>query len=394
MKKHIAIITSFLLLFAAFDSVALLTSAKAASQISVYDSIATPGKKGETNSDSKTTNVGESGAPFFAEVPMPKALNQYKPKDIKGHWASTYLLHFLYSDVLKGYKVSDTEYVVKPDNKITRAEFVTLLVRTLGLTSDKPGKTFIDVSKDDWFYEYVSTANALGIVKGINSQEFAPNRNVQRDEMAVMIIRAFQNTLTLTDTKINFKDVPANWWAKPEIDQAVKAKIINGYSDNTFRPKAPATRAEAVKMLFVGLVAQSSNIPKDADLINTVLHKDNELLNTLQSLDFTSSSKIVKKYNIGFARVMGQYDLSLYEETINKTNYLLDFKLIGEPKVEVLAKSNSIATVQLSNVKQQILKLNNDKEIIDELNQKINNIIYLRKMSNGQWKIYYNMPEL
>lgn len=393
MKKSLAIVTSFLLLSPVIDSVAI-TTVHAEAQAPVLDAVnQTANPVSEENQTTNPVPQDNGNQPFFYDLPLPEVMNQYIPGDIKDHWASTYLLHFIYGGILKGYEVSPGKYEIKPDNEITRAEFITLLIRTLGLTSDNPGKSFEDVPEDQWFYESISIASANGIVNGVDEQHFAPDRNVQRDEMAVMIIRAFKGTLNESGSLQTFMDVPSDWWAKPEIDEAVKANIINGYEDNTFRPEASAKRAEAVKMLFTALVGQNSNLPTDEDLSNTVINMDKELLSALQSHDFTLAGQIIEKYDIGYNQVMGNYELSLYQEVLNKEDNDLNFHTIGEYKVDILAKSNSIATVQLSNITHQIVKVK-DGTVITEYTEPVNNIIYLRKMPDGQWKAYYNMPDV
>ena len=389
MKKTLAFVTCFLLLFSAVDSVSMLRPVHAESQ--------TTGIKGFTSPAELSISGGKTGknqgVPFFYDVPLPEAINQYIPGDLRGHWAESYLLHFVYSDILKGYEVSKGKYEIKPEGKITRAEFVTLLVRALGLKNEGPGIYFDDVPTDQWFYEPISIASEKGIVNGVDAKHFAPERYVQRDEMAVMMIRAFKGTLDQSGSLKTFTDVPADHWAKEEIDEAVKANVINGYKDNTFLPKNPATRAEAVKMLFTALVAQNSNLPQDQELIDSVVNMDKELLEALQVMDFERAGEILDHYSFGFNKVMGSYGLALYQEILNKEDNLLNFTNIGDYKVDILAKSNGIASVKVSNVTHQIVKMKDDT-IIAEYKETLNNIIYLRKMADGQWKAYYNMPDV
>lgn len=57
-------------------------------------------------------------------------------------------------------------------------------------------------------------------------------------------------TENLRPTTVTFRDVPANSWAKPYIDEATSRGLINGYTDGTFKPDCPMTRAEFVTMLW------------------------------------------------------------------------------------------------------------------------------------------------
>lgn len=390
MKKIATFVTCFLLLFSAIDTLSTLKPVHAESQsstdIRAYSSTAELSGSEERKEENKES-------PFFYDVPFPEAIHQYIPGDLRGHWAESYLLHFLYGDILKGYEISKGKFEVKPENEISRAEFVTLLVRALNLKDGGPGITFEDVPHDEWFYDSIRIASGKGIVKGVDAKHFAPNRNVQRDEMAVMMIRAFKGTLDQSGSLKVFTDVPANHWAKREIDEATKAKVINGYEDNTFRPNNSAKRAEAVKMLFTALVAQHSNVPQDQKLIDTVVNMDKELQKAFQSLDFSRARNLVGHYSLGFNKVMEDYGISLYEEILNNEDLDLRFNITGDYKVDILAKSNAIASVNVSNVTHHIIKVKGDS-IIGEYKETLNNILYLRKMADGQWKVYYNMLDL
>lgn len=391
MKKPLAFITSFFLLFSVIDSVSMPPPIHAQTQ----EQEQATAIKGFSSPDELSISKGkkgmDQGLPFFYEVPLPETVFQYIPVDIRGHWAETYLLHFTYSDVLKGYKLNDLIYQMKPENKITRAEFVTLLVRALGLQSEGPGIQFADVPSNKWFSEPIRIASAKGIVKGVDANHFAPDRFVQRDEMAVMIIRAFKGTLDQSGSLKTFTDVPANHWARAEIDAAVKAKVINGYGNNTFLPKNPASRAEAAKMLFTALVAQKTNLPQNQTLVNTVVNMDKALIKALQAQNFAKARTIINLYSFGFNKEMENYGITLYQEILKREDIDLNFKTTGDYKVDVLAKSNSIASVKVSNITHHIEKIK-DNTVIKEYKETINNIIYLRKMANGQWKAYYNMP--
>lgn len=70
-----------------------------------------------------------------------------QPSDIKGHWAEKQINDWVNKDLAKGYPGG----TFKPDNSITRAEFITLVNRAFGFT-EKAQVSFSDVSSKDWFY--------------------------------------------------------------------------------------------------------------------------------------------------------------------------------------------------------------------------------------------------
>ncbi|BFT74638.1 S-layer homology domain-containing protein [Paenibacillus sp. P36] len=150
--------------------------------------------------------------------------------------------------------VTDTTF--GPSNPITRADFISLLVRTLGLKADyADGASFDDVKTSDYFFNSVSIARKLGITNGADGKQFMPNAPISRQDLMVMTVRTLQlsNKLVLTSEAsglgafIDNADV-ANY-AKESVAVLVKQGIISG--DGTrLRPTDSMTRAEAAKLLY------------------------------------------------------------------------------------------------------------------------------------------------
>lgn len=173
--------------------------------------------------------------------------------DTKNHWAKDYI-SFLTE---KGYITGKTADSFAPDDKITRAEFITILYRISGETAEFT-PAFTDVSENAWYAKGVSWANAKKITQGINENEFAPNQNITREQMATFITR-FASTLEINLKEDNnqqaFTDESSfSEWAISSIYAMQKAGIISGKDNNIFAPTDNATRAESAKMLAVLLM--------------------------------------------------------------------------------------------------------------------------------------------
>ena len=178
-----------------------------------------------------------------APTPTPKLINL---SDIKGHWAEVDINKLVASGAVEGYP--DGSF--KPNINITRAEFVTILVKAFNLEA-KTGKVFNDTS-DNWAKDYISTANAYGIVSGYSETTFGPNDFITREQMAVMIVKSAKLTEESGDT--SFADNESiSYWAKGAVTAAKNSGIINGYPDNTFKPGNNATRAEAATVIVRAL---------------------------------------------------------------------------------------------------------------------------------------------
>jgi len=130
-----------------------------------------------------------------------------------------------------------------PKSNITRAEFTKILVTVLGLdTTLANGASFKDVRANDWFYPYVNAANKAGLITGYNN-EFHPNDNITREQMAVTIVRA----LGIQESKSGaaIKDInKASAWAKKDIETVTALGLMTG-SGSLFNPKDVVTREMA-----------------------------------------------------------------------------------------------------------------------------------------------------
>ncbi|MNC24255.1 Endo-1,4-beta-xylanase A precursor [compost metagenome] len=150
-----------------------------------------------------------------------------------------------------------TENTFEADRSITRAEWASLLVRSLGLA--QTGKSsFRDVLPEHWYYTSVSAAVEAGIVNGYPDGSFRPDAPVTREEMAAMLVRALAFAgspaafLTAKQAEAvldRFNDSGSILWATQETAQAVQAGILQGHAAATLGASAPATRAEAATML-------------------------------------------------------------------------------------------------------------------------------------------------
>ncbi len=138
-----------------------------------------------------------------------------------------------------------------PNSNITRAQFVQVLANLEGIdTSDRNVPTvFSDVPSGKWFTVAVKWASENNIVSGMGQGKFAPNANVTREQMCLMLTNyaKFKNiTLTAVEAKENFADdAKISKWAKAAVYTCQQADIVNGKGAGLFDPQGTGTRAEA-----------------------------------------------------------------------------------------------------------------------------------------------------
>ena len=159
----------------------------------------------------------------------------------------------IYSLVEKGVIAEDPSKLFRPDDSITRQEYVKLLVTALDIYDASATCDFIDVGEEDWFYPYIASAVSKGLVKGISDTEFGTDSNITREDIATLTYRAAQSLgIQLGDSQPEkqFADAQSiSDYAREAIENMAKAGILNGYEDNTFRPKNTATRAESAVII-------------------------------------------------------------------------------------------------------------------------------------------------
>ncbi|MCF6096902.1 S-layer homology domain-containing protein [Thermovorax subterraneus] len=138
----------------------------------------------------------------------------------------------------------------EPGRAVTRAEFVTLMVKALGL-EPKTGRKgqFKDVKEDAWYANAVYTAADWGFVNGYEDGTFRPEGTITREEIAVILSRTFG--LASSGEKPDFKDRKTiSPWSEESVAAAVAGGLLKGFEDGTFRPKATASRAETVVIIY------------------------------------------------------------------------------------------------------------------------------------------------
>ena len=177
--------------------------------------------------------------------------------DITGHWAADNILFAASRGLLSG--TSDTTF--SPDTGMTRGMFVTALGRLAGINPDsyQTGK-FTDVKADAYYAPYVNWAAQTGIVEGVTATTFAPDTNINREQMAVIMknyAAKLGYDLPQTLKAVTFADnTQISSWAKDAVKSMQQAGILAGKVNNRFDPKGTATRAEVATVLrrFVEIV--------------------------------------------------------------------------------------------------------------------------------------------
>ncbi|MBP1990823.1 S-layer homology domain-containing protein [Paenibacillus eucommiae] len=172
--------------------------------------------------------------------------------DLEGHWAKADIELLASKGIIEGM---DEDHFV-PEAHVTRAQFAAMISRALKLKVATKQSPFTDVASASWYKDVVNNAYSAGIIQGITGTSFVPERDITREEMAVMIVRAttYASGSSVGENSnvavVTFADSEAiSIWARDGIQTAVRLGIINGRTEDKFVPHGQATRAEAATVI-------------------------------------------------------------------------------------------------------------------------------------------------
>ncbi len=190
-------------------------------------------------------------ASFFAiGVAQAETFPDVQPSD----WFYSYVEDLVALGVVNG---SMPEY--RPGDNVNRAEMAKLVVEAFDIDLVSPDEaTFKDVASGTWYYEYVETAAAHGIVGGYKDDEgaltgyYGPADAVTREQTAKMIVLGAPLELN-TNCGPSFPDVGVNRWSYEFVETLYVNSVVDGYPDGTFGSEASINRAEIAKIVSNGM---------------------------------------------------------------------------------------------------------------------------------------------
>lgn len=170
--------------------------------------------------------------------------------DTLTHWVNTELKVAAAHLIADGYP--DGTFL--PEGNVTRAEFVALLVRSMGLAPASGTTQFSDVAADAWYANLVKAGVDAKLINGMDATHFAPNAQITREQMLALLGRAATNAGIAKQGNLSFF-VDANAlssWSLSDAAAAYGAGLVNGEpagAGYALNPSDTATRAEAAAIL-------------------------------------------------------------------------------------------------------------------------------------------------
>lgn len=207
------------------------------------------GSNGSTDKD--PNNQGGKNPDDDIDKPLPESNSTFK--DIDDSFAKDQIIELANLGIIKGKSESKFE----PRLPITRMEFVSMIVRALGLESTgKKEVPFRDINLNRWYGDEFLAAWDNEVAHGFSSTMFKPNALINREQASKMLGNILQ-------TKKDANLVPfvdgneISKWALGEVLGLTEKDLISGYPDGTFRPKSNLTRAESAVLIFKTISASN-----------------------------------------------------------------------------------------------------------------------------------------
>ncbi len=206
----------------------------------------------ETAPVKKPTSSGSSGSGFGSSVSYTPPVENIHPvpdttkgfTDISSHWAQENIKALSAKGIVTGFE--DGSF--KPDKAVTRAEFVTMVVKAIGLTPTS-NINFTDVAPGSWYESSIKAASAAALISGMPDGSFKPDENIKRQDAVVILYRGFKNALSSGEF-VEFTD--KTQIADYALDAALAlsaAGIVKGDETLSFNPHSNTTRAEVATLI-------------------------------------------------------------------------------------------------------------------------------------------------
>lgn len=162
------------------------------------------------------------------------------------HWAYAAVKTLNNAGVINGFE----DGTFRPEDKVTREQFIKMLVGAFNMTSDNAVCNYSDVPLDAWYYASVAIATEKGITKGYGNV-FGTGTSITREDAAVMIYRIIEAAQKDADAFTD--DSAISSYAKDAVYALYGNGVVSGMGDGTFAPKANLTRAQAAQIIFTAL---------------------------------------------------------------------------------------------------------------------------------------------
>ncbi|MGO4528640.1 S-layer homology domain-containing protein [Paenibacillus sp. 2TAF8] len=147
--------------------------------------------------------------------------------------------------------VASSEHGVKPMEPITRAQIAVVLADALQLPEATATYPYVD-SAPEWAAQAIAKVTKAGLMRGVGNQMFAPESEVTRAQMAVIVDQILTNKdwKPATDSvELVFGDIDSKHWAHTAIQNSARAGVMTGVSNGKFDMKQTVTGVQLERIM-------------------------------------------------------------------------------------------------------------------------------------------------
>ncbi|SHK63158.1 S-layer homology domain-containing protein [Tepidibacter formicigenes] len=269
-------------------------------------------------------------------------------------WSSQAISDFLSNKVESPSVLKDEKY----HQNITREEFAELVVSLYAVAS-KIDKNAVQLEQNpfkDTDSIDVQRAYSLGIIQGTSKDEFSPNENITREQIATMITR-FLNAKGITTASKNdlnsFTDKKnISSWAFNSLAYCVDEGVIQGFDvlgEKQLQPKGTATVEQVITMLDRIAIRYNWIIQSKDKYINGFL-----IPNDVEFYYY----KTVSNGKGGMTIIIEWDEVKDIEKLKLQLNYTLSSNINNNEKVNSLIQALESANSQSININNQVIETN------------------------------------
>ncbi|MBE7009967.1 MAG: DUF4430 domain-containing protein, partial [Ruminococcaceae bacterium] len=204
---------------------------------------------GKGTSSKKDTNEEEAKKEDAESLEKP-AFKETTFADVKkDNWHYESVKYVYENNLMQG-----TDNGFEPESKMSRSMLVTVLYRMAKPEEKANNHNFADVPEGQWYFDAVAWAAENNIVNGVSENKFAPDEDITREQMALIIYRFAKmqgyDVTNKADISSFIDTDDVSDWALDALSWANKTELVNGTSETTLSPKATATRAQVAAILM------------------------------------------------------------------------------------------------------------------------------------------------
>ena len=268
--------------------------------------------------------------------------------DIDGHWAEETFNEWIERGDLKG----DGTGNYNPSGQITKGEFVTMLTNLVNI-GEVPDVTIADSKPEDWHYEAICKAIAMGCMTLDENEAFNPSELIQRDDVAKAIDAVMNYVDSASTATDGFADTEGMTDEMVSVfNNLLEKQLFIGDGDK-LNPEKPITRAEVLLVLtrLTGdLVKEAGTYTEDVDRNLTILKAGVTLKNMTINGDLYLTEGITSgDIILDGVTVTGDIYVNMAKDSKviiknSKTNNVVISSISGDSIVEVSGESSIMYT--------------------------------------------------